>query len=174
MKVEEILKNAPKDVSKDVLMRYLYLELGKIYRRDTRFFYGTDEEKEKIYNQEFDLNGKNIDIIDFILQHISEFEKMQGYIELKKCQREIFGKMLNKAEREKIKIHNLCPRDEDKTNMKSVIQVSLDKGNIYYVTQMGTNEFRKMNAEQMLEYMENEEWHFLKEKRNLDRPEERE
>lgn len=318
MKVEEILKNAPKDVSKDVLMRYLYLELGKIYRRDTRFFYGTDEEKEKIYNQEFDLNGKNIDIIcksigkdiyvkvfeqagiqarcvnkettspfphidiiaspdggnhwyymnpmddlyriqgglktqrygsrtskydgldyyteeqlremdnllgytyrgmymdeffemlreefmnrakirrhvsqenpeltkrevnkeflleykiDFILQHISEFEKMQGYIELKKYQREIFGKMLNKAEREKIKIHNLCPRDEDKTNMKSVIQVSLDKGNIYYVTQMGTNEFRKMNAEQMLEYMENEEWHFLKEKRNLDRPEERE
>lgn len=103
MKVEEILKNAPKDVSKDVLMRYLYLELGKIYRRDTRFFYGTDEEKEKIYNQEFDLNGKNIDIIDFILQHISEFEKMQGYIELKKYQREIFGKMLNKAEREKLK-----------------------------------------------------------------------
>ena len=47
MKVEEILAKAPKDASKQLLMRYLYLELGKIYKRDTRFFYGTDEEKAK-------------------------------------------------------------------------------------------------------------------------------
>lgn len=318
MKVAEILKNAPRNISKELLMRYLYLELGKMYRRDTKFFYGTDEEKQKIYNRDFDIDGETIDIIcksigkdiyakvfeqvgirakyvnketnspfphidiiaspdngkhwyymnpmddlyriqgglktqrygsktskydgldyyteeqlremdnqlgytykgmymdeffetlraefmnrakikrhileenpqltkrevnkeymleykiDFILQHISEFERMQGYIELKKYQKEIFGKMLNKTEKGKIKIHNLCSRDENKTNMKSVLEVSLDKGHIYYVTQMRTNEFKKMNAEQMLEYMENEEYHFLREKRNLDRPEERE
>lgn len=318
MRVEEVLERAPKDISKEVLMRYLYLELGKVYRRDTRFFYGTDEEKEKIYNKKFDINGRNIDIIcksigkdiyvkvfeqagikakcvnketkspfphidiiaspddgttwyymnpmddlyriqgrlktqrygsrtskyeglsyytedqlremdnllgytykgmymdeffdmvrtefmdkskirrhileenpqlskrevnkeflleykiDFILRHISEFERMQGYIELKNYQKEIFGKTLNKTEKGKIKIHNLCSRNEDKTSMKSVIEVVLDKGHIYYVTQMGTNEFKKMNAEEMLEYMESKEFHFLKEKRNLDKPEERE
>ncbi len=57
MKVEEILAKAPKDASKQLLMRYLYLELGKIYKRDTRFFYGTDEEKEKIYNSKTKIDG---------------------------------------------------------------------------------------------------------------------
>lgn len=315
MKVEEILANAPKGISKVTLMRYIYLELGKTYKRNTNFFYGTDEEKEKIYNgkkvdedtsiicksigeiyvkvfQQAGIQAScvnketkspfpHIDIIaspdggehcyymnpmddlyriqgrlktkrfgnktskykgldsfseeelrkmdgqlgytfkglymdeffdmvreefmnrtkmkeyileqnpqltnrdltkdmilecklDFIMKYITEFEKMQGYIELKKYQKEVFGKLLNQTERRKIKIHNLCNPKEDKNDMRSVIDVRLEDKHIYYVTRKGTNEFIKMTAEEMLEYMEDFEWHFLKEKGNLDRPEERE
>ena len=315
MKVEEILANAPKGITKETLMRYIYLELGKIYKRNTNFFYGTDEEKEKIYNAKtveedtniicksigdiyvkiFEQAGiqakcvnketrspfPHIDIIaspdegkhwyymnpmddlyriqgnlktqrfgsktskyqgldsfseeelrqmdrqlgytvegmymdeffamlriefmnrtkikahilnenpkltnrdltkdmlleyklDFVFKNIAEFEKMQGYIELKKYQKEVFGKLLNQTERRKIKIHNLCNLDEDKNNMQSVVEVKTENKHIYYVTRKGTNEFKKFTAEEMLDYMENFEWHFLKEKRNLDRPEERE
>ena len=318
MKVEEILKKAPKGISKELLMRYLYLELGKIYRRDTRFFYGTDEEKERIYNRDFDINGEDIDIIcksigkdiyvkvfeqagikarcvnkktkssfphidiiaspddgknwyymnplddlyriqgglktqrygsrtskynglayytdeelrkmdnelgytfkgmymdeffeaikdefmnkakikphilevhpnltykelnkdyyleykiDFIMQHVADFQRMQGYIELKKYQREIFGRLLNQTERRKIKVHNLCNSQNDKSNMKSVIELRLEKGNVYYITEKGTKEFKKFTAEQLIQYMESQEWHFVREKRNLEQPEERE
>ena len=112
MKVEDILKNAPSNISKDMLMRYIYLELGKMYRRDVNFFYGTDEEKAEIYNR-------------------------------------------------KIKL-----------DTSKVIEVCLNKGHIYYITERGTSEYKKLTAEQMIEYMENEEWHFLKEKKNLEQPEE--
>ena len=316
MKVEDILKNAPSNISKDMLMRYIYLELGKMYRRDVNFFYGTDEEKAEIYNRKFKLDTSNIDVIcksigediyvkvfeqagirakcvnkptnspfphvdivaspdegkhwyymnplddlyriqgglktqrfgtqtskyegldyyteeqlremdntlgytyngmymdeffdvireefmnrakikrhilearpditrkdltkdfyieykmDFIMQHIAEFQRMQGYIELKKYQKEIFGRVLTQVERGAIKIHNLCNLLNDKTNMKSVIEVCLSKGHIYYITEKGTSEYKKLTAEQMIEYMENEEWHFLKEKKNLEQPEE--
>lgn len=315
MKVEEILANAPKDISKQTLMRYIYLELGKIYRRSTKFFYGTDEEKEKIYNAKLNNQDTNIicksigsiyveifkqagiqaecvnketkspfphiDIIaspddgkhwyymnpmddlyriqgnlrtqrygsktskypgldsfseeelkqidtklgytfngmymdeffdmlrtefmnrakikahilsenpnltnrdlskdmlleyklDFIFKYITEFEKMQGYIELKKYQKEIFGRLLNQTERRKIKIHNLCNLKEDKDDMQSVVEVKTENRHIYYVTKKGTNEYKKFTAEEMLDYMEEKESHFLKEKRNSDRPEERE
>lgn len=318
MKIQEILKNAQRNVSKELQMRYIYLELGKIYRRNVNFFYGTDAEKAEIYNRNFNINGDNIDIIcksigkdiyvkvfeqagikakcvnketnspfphidiiaspdegkhwyymnpmddlyriqgglktqrygsrtlkydgldyyteeqlremdnrlgytyngmymdeffdtvraefmnrakikkhilearqditkrdltkdfyieykmDFTMQHIAEFQKMQGYIELKKYQKEIFGRVLTQVEKARIKIHNLCNSQNDKTNMKSVIEVCLDKGHIYYITETGTNEYKKFTAEQMIDYMEKEEWHFLKEKRNLEQPEERE
>lgn len=317
MKVEEILKNAPKNISKEMLMRYLYLELGKMYRRDAKFFYGTDEEKTEIYNKNVDVNGEEVDIIcksigeiyvkifeqvgikakcvnkktnspfphidiiaspddgehwyymnpmddlyriqgnlktqrygsktskyeglsnyteeelrqmdnalgytyqgmymdevfdkmksefmnraklkdhilrerpdltnrdltkdflleykiDFVMKYITEFEKMKGYIELKKYQKEIFGRLLNQTERKKVKIHNICNRDEDKNNMQSVIELCLANRHFYYVTKKGTNEYKKLTAEQMLEFMENSESHFLREKRNLERPEERE
>lgn len=64
MKIDDIIANAPKGLSKNYMMRYLYLELGKLYRRDTKFFYGTDKDKIKIYNQEVDINDeKTVDII---------------------------------------------------------------------------------------------------------------
>ena len=316
MKVEEILAKAPKDASKHLLMRYLYLELGKIYKRDTRFFYGTDEEKEKIYNSMTKIDGDtniicksigeiyvkvfeqagikakcvnkttnspfpHIDVIaspdngehwyymnpmddlyriqgglktqryatktskyegldslseeeirqmddelgytyhglymdeffeelrkeflerskmkshilnehpnltnrdltkdflleyklDFLIQHITEFQKMQGYIELKKYQKEILGRVLNQTERRKIKIRNLCGVAGVPQNMQSVVEVQFEGRHIYYVTKKGTNEYMKMTAEQMLDYIENSDSHFLKERRGLDRPEERE
>lgn len=54
-KVDEIIKRMPKDLSEIEIMRYLYLEMGKIVRRDVKFFYGTDEEKEKIYHKDITL-----------------------------------------------------------------------------------------------------------------------
>lgn len=317
MKAEEILRNAPGNIPKDTLMRYIYIELGKIYRRDVNFFYGTDQDKNKIYNGKNHFNIEDVDIIcksigriyamifeqagikakcvnketkspfphidiiaspddginwyymnpmddlyriqgglktqrygtrttkydglsyytedqlrkmdeqigytyrgvymdeffdmvrseflnkakikehirrerpdlsnrdiskdflleykiDFMMRFIAEFEKMQGYIELKKYQKEIFGRLLNKTERRKIKIRNICGQNGDKTKMQSVIELCLENRHFYYITQKGTNNYRKMNAEQMLDYMEKDEFHFLKEKRNLEMPEERE
>ena len=58
--------------------------------------------------------------------------------------------------------------------MQSVVEVQFEGRHIYYVTKKGTNEYMKMTAEQMLDYIENSDSHFLKERRGLDRPEERE
>ena len=112
--------------------------------------------------------------LDFLIQHITEFQKMQGYIELKKYQKEILGRVLNQTERRKIKIRNLCGVAGVPKNMQSVVEVQFEGRHIYYVTKKGTNEYMKMTAEQMLDYIENSDSHFLKERRGLDRPEERE
>ena len=112
--------------------------------------------------------------LDFLIQHITEFQKMQGYIELKKYQKEILGRVLNQTERRKIKIRNLCSIAGVPKNMQSVVEVQFEGRHIYYVTKKGTNEYMKMTAEQMLDYIENSDSHFLKERRGLDRPEERE
>ena len=315
MKVEEILARAPKNASKDLLMRYLYLELGKLYRRDINFFYGTDEEKRKIYNKRIkpdedvdiicrsiarDIYVKifkkvgikakwvnkatnspfpHVDIIaspddgkhwyymnpmddlyriqgnlktqrygsrtrkyeglsyytedelrdmdnklgytfhgmymdeffdmlrnelmnrskiknylladnpelsnrdlskdflleykmDFIMDHVAEFENMQGYIELKKYQREIFGRLFNQTERKKIEIYNLCRSGRE--NMQSVIELTLRSGNKYYITSNKHKGCKKVNAQQMIKYLESGEFHFLKEKKDLEQLEERE
>lgn len=69
MTINEIIENAPEGLSKNYMMRYLYLELGKQYRRDIQFFYGTNQEKIKIYNQEIDLQ-KDGEIVDIICKSI--------------------------------------------------------------------------------------------------------
>lgn len=58
MKIDDIIANAPTGISKELMMRHLYLELGKIYKRDVKFFYGTDEQKMEIYNRQIDLKDE--------------------------------------------------------------------------------------------------------------------
>lgn len=49
MKIEDITSKVPEEASKNKKIRNVYLELGKFFRIDINFFYGTDEEKIKIY-----------------------------------------------------------------------------------------------------------------------------
>lgn len=315
MKIDEIIENAPKGLSKNYMMRYLYLELGKIYRRDIQFFYGTDADKIQIYNQEVDLNDdKTVDIIcksigkiyeeafkragikatciskadsktgstspyphidmivegengkkyymnpmddlyriqmgaktkrfgtktekyegldyfeedeiqqmddtlgytyrgmymdevfemlrkefldrskmkahilnerpdltnrdltkdflleyklDFIFKFINSGKDMQGYIELSKYYKEIFGQLLNKTEKSKMKKYNICHKDrKNNDTMQAAIEVKLGERTVYYVVSNESNQCTKMTPIEFIRYMENGEWKFLKERRD--------
>lgn len=54
--IDKIIENMPKNLEINTQIRYIYLELGKIFKKDIAFFYGTDEEKQKIYDMEADIN----------------------------------------------------------------------------------------------------------------------
>ena len=54
--IDKIIENMPKNLEVNTQIRYIYLELGKIFKKDIAFFYGTDEEKQKIYDMEADMN----------------------------------------------------------------------------------------------------------------------
>ena len=54
--IDKIIKNMPKNLGINTQIRYIYLELAKIFKKDIAFFYGTDEEKQKIYDSEVDIN----------------------------------------------------------------------------------------------------------------------
>lgn len=315
MKIEEIIANAPKGLSKNYMMRYLYLELGKMYRRDISFFYGTNSEKIQIYNQEINPNDENnrdiicksigkiyeevfkragikatciskadsktgstspfphVDMIvegeegkkyymnpmddlyriqmgaktrrfgtrtdkydgldyfeedeikkmddalgytyngmymdevfemirkefldrskmkahilnerpdltnrdltkdflleyklDFIFDYINYGKDMRGYIELSKYYKDIFGQLLNKTERSKIKKYNICHKDRhNKDTMQAAMEVKLGDKTVYYVVSNGSNEYKKMTPIEFIRYMENGEWKFLKERRD--------
>lgn len=62
-KVEKLLKEMedkmPQDLDKDETMRYVYLFLGKKLKKDVRFFYGTDDIKNSIYNKDVDVETRN-------------------------------------------------------------------------------------------------------------------
>lgn len=70
MKIEDLIKNGPKESTKNEMIRYIYLELGKFFRRDINFFYGTDEEKIKIYYAE--TNPRKIKQRDIICKSLGE------------------------------------------------------------------------------------------------------
>lgn len=50
--IDKILADMPDSLDLNTKIRYIYLELGKCFKKDIAFFYGTDEEKEKIYKEE--------------------------------------------------------------------------------------------------------------------------
>ena len=312
MKIDEIIANAPKGLPKNYMMRYLYLELGKIYRRDIRFFYGTDADKIEIYNQEVDLEDeKTVDIIcksigriyeeafrragiqakcvsktdsktgskspfphvdmivegengkqyyinpmddlyriqmgaktkrfgtktekyegldyfeedeikkmddtlgytyhgmymdeffemlrkeyldrmkihilnerpdltnrdltkeflleyklDFLFQFINSGKDMRGYIELVKYYKEIFGQLLNKTERRNIKKYNICHQDKDNNLMQAIFEVQLGEKIVYYVVSNDSNDYKKMTPIELIKYMEEGEWKFLKDRKD--------
>ena len=56
--VDKIIENMPKDLDKNTQIRYIYLELAKLFKKDIAFFYGTDAEKRKIYDKETNINFK--------------------------------------------------------------------------------------------------------------------
>lgn len=312
MKIDEIIERAPKGLSKNYMIRYLYLELGKIYRRDVNFFYGTNREKMKIYNQKVGFqdeekvdiicksigeiyeaafkragiksrciskvnsnsgsksqfphidmivegeNGKqyymnpmddlyriqmgaktkrfgtktekyddldyfeedeikqmddklgytyhgmyidevfemirneflnrnkmkahllnarpeltNKDLtkeflleykLDFIFKFVNSSKDMRGYIELVKYYKEIFGQLLNKTERKNIKKYNIC--NKDKSSMQVVIEVKLGEKVVYYVASNTSNDYKKMTPTELINYVKNGDWRFLKDHRD--------
>lgn len=62
-RVEKLLKemkdSMPKNLDQDEKIRYVYIFLGKRFKKDVRFFYGTDEMKKAIYNRDIDIKSKN-------------------------------------------------------------------------------------------------------------------
>lgn len=62
-KVEKLLKEMEDtmlpNLDKDEKMRSVYLFLGKKFKKDVRFFYGTDDIKNMIYNKDIDIETRN-------------------------------------------------------------------------------------------------------------------
>ncbi len=57
--LEEMKNNMPQDLNKDEKIRYVYLYLGKKFKKDVNFFYGTKKRRSIIYNKDVDIKSKN-------------------------------------------------------------------------------------------------------------------
>ena len=57
--LEEMKNNMPQDLNKDEKIRYVYLYLGKKFKKDVNFFYGAKKRRSIIYNKDVDIKSKN-------------------------------------------------------------------------------------------------------------------
>ncbi len=57
--LQEMETNMPHNLDKNEKIRYVYLYLGKKFKKDVKFFYGNDDRKNIIYNKDIDITSRN-------------------------------------------------------------------------------------------------------------------